>query len=115
MLELEIIVGFCLVILAAWFLLRIDLAEAFVILLVLSAAALGIYWLWSGGRGIPEGVGIFALLVIALGFVRLGTEKLGDMLAALLPPPFGTKGKARAGARSELSKPHEGHHPVLPR
>jgi hypothetical protein len=49
MLEIEIVAGFCLGILAAWFLLQIDLAEAFLSVMAVIAAAVGIYWwFWRG-------------------------------------------------------------------
>jgi len=109
MLEIEIIAGFCLVILAAWFLLRIDFAEAFLIVLVFSAAA-GIYWFWSGNSAIAEAVGIFALLVITLGSIRVGIEKLSDMLAALHARSF----RSRASAPHAQGESGEHHDPTLP-
>lgn len=77
-------------ILGAWFLLPIELAEVFLTFSVLAAAAIGIYWVCTGGW---EGLGIATSLVSILGVIRVGTEKVSDKLAALLPPPFGTKGK----------------------
>jgi hypothetical protein len=72
MLDIEIVAGFCLGILAAWFLLRLDLAEAFLGVMVLIAAAVGIYWwFWRGDLGIAEAVGLFALIVVTLGSIRL--------------------------------------------
>ena len=70
-------------------------------IIVLSATAAGIYWLWTGGSvtEVAESLGIFAFVVIILGVVRLGIEKLSDLLATLLPPPLGTRGKPRASAR----------------
>ena len=84
------IISVTLVILGAWFLLPIELAEVILSFFVLGAAAIGIYWVWTGGW---EGLGTLMLLVSILGFIRVGTEKVSDKLAALLPPPFGTKDK----------------------
>jgi len=91
---LEIAAIFCLGILGAWFLLRIGIAETILALIFLGVAAAASYWLSTGSSGaeIARRVGIFALLVIVLGSIRVGVEKLSDMLAALLPPPLGTKG-----------------------
>ena len=50
----------------------------------------GIYWVCTGDW---EGLGTFALLVTILGCIRVGTEKVRDRRAALLPPLFGTKSK----------------------
>jgi hypothetical protein len=109
MLEIGIIAGFCLVLLAAWFLLRIDFAEAFLIVLAFSAAA-GIHWFLSGNSAIAESVGLFALLVITLGSLRIGIEKLSDMLAALRARSCRTRASAPR-AKAELD---EHHHPTLP-
>lgn len=82
--EIGMTAGLCLVVLAAWFLLRIELAEALLILMLLSVAAAGGYWFWSEGWSteIAAAVGIFTLLVVILGSLRLGIEKLSDLLAA---------------------------------
>jgi hypothetical protein len=103
----------CLGILGAWFLLRIGFAAAVLILVVvLSAAGAGIYWVWTGGwvTETAKGFGIFALLVISLGSMRLSIEKLSDLLAARLPLPFGTKGKAGATAPNGLRHPRGPRH-----
>jgi hypothetical protein len=70
-------------ILGAWFFLPIDLAEVILIFFVLSTAAIGIYWVCTGGW---EGLGIFTLLVSILGSLRISIEKVSDKLDALLPP-----------------------------
>ena len=104
---LEITVGCCLGFLGAWFLLRIDFAAAVLALIVvLSAAAAGIYWVWTGGSvtETAKSFGMLSLVVIILGAVRLSVEKLSDMLVAMLPPPFGTKGKARPRAHAALRR-----------
>jgi hypothetical protein len=78
------IFGFvCLAILSAWLLLQIELAEGTLILIILAAASLGLYWTWIGGwhTETAKGVTIFASLVVGLGFVRLAVEKLFDRLA----------------------------------
>jgi hypothetical protein len=114
MFEIEIIVVFCLGILGAWFLLRIDFAEVILTLIVvLGAAAAGIYWVWNDGwvTEIAASCGIFASLVIILGFMRLSIEKLSDILAALLRPPSGTKGKAKVSTARGESRDH---HRALP-
>jgi hypothetical protein len=87
MLEIEIVAGFCLGILASWFLLQIGLAEAFLSVLVLVATAVGIWWFWRGNWGIAQPVGIFALMVVTLGLM---------LAIGLLPRAFRTKGKARS-------------------
>jgi hypothetical protein len=113
----EIAAGCCLGILGAWFLLRIGFAAAVLTLIVvLSAAAAGIYWVWTGGwvSETAKSFGILALLVISLGSVRLGIEKLSDILAAVLPPPFGTRGKARARGPNALRRPRQLRHPAGP-
>jgi len=77
------IVGFiCLAILGAWLLLQFELAEITLILILLSVTGLGIYWTVTGGWGTQsaKGIGIFALLVLLLGFIRLGIEKLTGLL-----------------------------------
>lgn len=108
MLEIEIVAGFCLGILAAWFLLQIDLAEAFLSVMALIAAAVGIYWwFWRGDWGIAEAVGIFAFIVVALGCIRLAI--------GLFPRAFRTKGKARASAPHAQGESGGHHHPTLPR
>jgi hypothetical protein len=84
------IIAVILGVLGAWFLLPIELAQVILVFLVLVAAAVGIYWVCTGDW---EGLGTFALLVAILGSIRVGTEKVRDRLATLLPPPFGTKSK----------------------
>lgn len=93
MLEISVTVGICCVILGAWFLLRIRVAEFLLVLFLLGAGAMGAYWLWTetGVSGIFEALGIFALVVITLGSIRLGIEKLSETLPALFPRLFGTK------------------------
>ena len=99
MLEVAVIVAVCLVILGAWFVLPISVAELILALFILSAGALWVYWFWMGGQvsAIAEAVGLFALLAIILGSIRLGIEKLSDMVARL---------------RSESGKHN---HPAVPR
>jgi hypothetical protein len=98
-LEITVAVAICLVILGAWFVLRISVAELIFALFVFGAGAVGVYWFWMGRRvsAIVEGVAIFVLLVILLGSIRIGIEKLRDMLARL---------------RIESGKQH---YPALPR
>jgi hypothetical protein len=113
----EIVAVCCLGILGAWFLLRIGLAAAaLTFIVVLSAAVAGIYWVWTGGwvTETAKSLGILALLVIILGSMRLGIEKLSDILAALLPPPFGTKGKANRRVPNALRRPRQPRHPAGP-
>jgi hypothetical protein len=85
------IISVTLVILGAWFLLPIELAEVILSFFVLGAAAIGIYWVFTGGW---EGPGLFTLFVSILGSIRVSIEKMSDKMAARLPPPFGTKGKS---------------------
>lgn len=113
----EVVAVCCLGILGAWFLLRIGFAAAaLTLIVVLSAAAAGVYWIWTGGwvTEVAKSFGILALLVIILGSIRLGIEKLSDILAALLPPPFGTKDKSRARAPNALRRPRQTRHPAGP-
>jgi hypothetical protein len=56
---------------------------------------------------IAEAVGIFALIVVTLGFIRLAIE--------LLPRAFRTKGKARASAPYAQGESGGHHRPTLPR
>jgi len=79
MFEILVAAAICLVVIGAWFLLPIESAEMILtVIVVLSAAAAGIYWLWNGGSitEVAESFGIFAFVVIILGVVRLGIEKL---------------------------------------
>jgi hypothetical protein len=94
----------CLVILGAWFLLQIGVAEVFLVLFLLVATGVGTYWLCTAGRvsDSVEAVGIFALIVIILGSIRLGIGKLNDMMATLLPPSVGTKDRGRSHDRHPL-------------
>lgn len=71
-----------LAVLGAWLMLQFEIAEATLILIVMVAFALGIYWTFIGGWGneTVRGVGAFILLLVTLGFVRLGAEKLNDIL-----------------------------------
>lgn len=87
--EVSIATSICLVILGAWFVLRIGVAELILTLFVLTAAAAAAYWLWTGNlvSETLEGLGIFALLVIILGAMRVGIEKLSHLLGILLRPP----------------------------
>jgi hypothetical protein len=82
--EVEIIACFGVGIFAAWFMLGIELAEAFLIVMIFSADAAGLYWLWTGALDseIAASIGMFALVVITLGSIRVGVEKLSDLLAA---------------------------------
>ena len=84
MFEIFVAVGACLVILGAWFLLRIGVAELILISFLLLSTGVGIYWLWTGGAYPKsfEGIGLFVLVLIILGSTRVGIEKLSGMLAA---------------------------------
>ena len=85
MLEIGAVTGICLVILGAWFVLQIGVAELILTLIVLTAAAMAVYWFWTG-KLVSETLaplGIFALLVIILGGMRVGIEKLSDLLGTL--------------------------------
>ena len=75
---LEIIVV-TLGILGAWFLLPIELAEVMLTFFVLGAAAIGIYWVYTGGW---EYLTIYMLLVSILGSIRVSIEKVSDKLRA---------------------------------
>lgn len=116
MFEISVAVGICCVILGAWFLLRIGVAELILAVFLLGAGAMGVYWLWTGRpvSGIFEALGIFALLVITLGSIRLGIEKLSDVLPALFPQRFGTKDKAGAIASHVRGESDEHRHPAPP-
>jgi hypothetical protein len=85
MLEIAVAVGICLVLLGAWFILPIGLAEVLLALFVVSAGALGVYQFWTGKHvyDAVEGVGIFVLLAIILGSMRVGVEKLSEMFGRL--------------------------------
>ena len=79
MFEILVAAAICLVVIGAWFLLPIESAEIILTaIIVLSATAAGIYWLWTGGSvtEVAESLGIFAFIVIILGVVRLGIERL---------------------------------------
>ena len=83
---LELIGGVVLGTLGAWFLLRIDLAEGLLLVFMLGAAVIGSYWLYAGGSlsEIAKSIGIFMVLIISLGSIRVSIEKLSDKLVALL-------------------------------
>ena len=100
MFEIALAVGICLVILGAWFILPISPAELILALFVVSAGALGVYRFWTGEQvsELVEGIGIFAVFVIILGLMRVGIEKLSEMLAGLRLPRFGTKHKDRVSS-----------------
>ena len=100
MFEVAVTIAICLVILGAWFMLGVEAAEVILSAFLLLAAGLGIYWLWTRGHasGIVEGVGLFVLLVIVLGAMRLGIEKLRDSLMTPFPLPYDATAKGRGKA-----------------
>jgi hypothetical protein len=76
----SIFAGFVLGTLGAWFLLPRVFAEVILTLLILAAAAIGIYCVCAGSsvNEIAESIGIFTLLNIVLGSIRVGVEKVSD-------------------------------------
>ena len=113
---LAIVAVVCLGILGAWFLLQTEIAEVLLIIIVSSAAAAGMYWLWTErwDSAIAKSVTTIAWVVIFLGVLRLGIENLCDMLTAFLRTP-GTKRRAAEGASISQAESGEHHRSAVPR
>jgi hypothetical protein len=90
--------------LGAWFLLPRVFAEVILTLLILAAAAIGIYCVCAGSsvNEIAEGSGIFTLLSIVLGSIRVGLERVSDKYKRT---PFESNGHSSIGRRSEETTP----------
>ena len=86
----------CLTVLWAWLLLQRKVAEVVLSLILLGVTVPGMYWSFTGGwrTDTAKGIGIFASLVVTIGLIRLGVERLSDLLGR----------KSRSG--SHLSGPH---------